>query len=96
MRFIIFEVWPFFLPCGLAREMELAGELRYQSLDFILGSLKPGATQLLTNSLSSDPDQGNYGPGSAVVALYDLMPFSLYQTPVLLCLMAWLPVCAHV
>lgn len=78
--------------------MEPAGELVYQSLELIPGSLRPGAAQLLTNLsvliqtnpiTSSGPDQSHYQPGSAAVALRDLTPVSVHHTPLLLCLIAW-------
>lgn len=85
--------------------MESGGELGYQSLELIPGSVKPGAAQLLTNLsvliqtnpiTSSGPDQSHYQPGSAAVALHDLTPVSLHHTPMLLCLMVWTAECVCV
>lgn len=85
--------------------MEPGGELGYQSLELIPGSLRPGAAQLLTNLsvliqtnpiTSSGPDQSHYHPSFASVALYDLMPVSLHHTPMLLCLMTCSAVCVCV
>lgn len=77
--------------------MEPGGELGYQSLEFIPGSLRPEAAQLLTNFsvllqtnliTSFGQDQSHYQPGSAAVALGDLMPVSAHHTQMLLCLSA--------
>lgn len=82
--------------------MELGGELGYQSLALIPGSLRPGAAQLLTNLsvliqtnpiTSSGPDQSHYQPGSFSVALRDLTPVSVHHTLMLLSFMAWTAVC---
>lgn len=71
------------------RVMEPGGELGYQPLELIPGSLGPGAAQLLTNLsvliqtnpiTSSGPDQSHYHPGSDAVALRDLTPVSEHHT----------------
>lgn len=84
---------------------ERDGELGYQSLELIPGSLRPGAAQLLTNLsvliqtnpiTSSGPDQSHYQPGSAAVALRDPTPDSVHHMQMLLCLRVWTAACVCV